>query len=196
MREHRKTLVALIALALLGVLAGSVRADIGQGGGWAWNGTTLVNAFGVCNLVTNYSSTGLFVPTGSSYEWSLFRSYAPSISLSPCTFTIYTNTLTPSGNYIGTYDDFRGGGYEGVSTQQSLNWICQLAGRSSGTGAYACAPNQNPQGCLEYDKNGYCTRYGSTYYYPESRHNGGWGYHYLGQGWCEEGGVQWVQCNY
>ena len=118
-----------------------------------------------------------------------------SASWSPTYSTVYTYSLTPSGNYLGTYDDFRGGGYNGVSTQQSLNYFCSLMGRSTGTGAYACAPNQNPQGCLNYDKNGSCTQYGSTYYYPESRHNGGWGYHYQGQGWCEEGGVQWIQCS-
>lgn len=113
--------------------------------------------------------------------------------------------------YLGTYDDFKGGGNDlnGPSTQTALNTICSLAGESSATGHtpgvdYACVtPQYGPQECTVVDAEGGSS---SSCSIPvingltAARHNGyngngGWEYSSQGQGWCTEAGVDWVQCS-
>ena len=95
-----------------------------------------------------------------------------------------TSTLTPSGHYLGTYDDFR----NGPST------VCSsLVGKTMTAGdSYACAPDLNIPGY--YAGSGDSSTYVQPVYYAESRHNGSWGVYANGQGWCESTGVEWVQC--
>ena len=198
MERAKQIIVTIVILSATLFFFGTVFADIGAGaGGWASGGgaVTRVAAYSVCNDVTNYGST-MFVPTGSATEWSYFRSYAPNKALGTCVYRVTTTSVTPSGNYIGTYDDYRGGGVNGQSTQTSLNLICNLAGRSSSTGNYACATNPYAYVCQQADKSGNCISWGYAGYNAESRHNGGWGYYTLGEGYCTDGGVQWVDCYY
>lgn len=46
--------------------------------------TTTINEWSMCKKVTNNNSLALFIPTGTSAEWSAFRSYAPSVTLAEC----------------------------------------------------------------------------------------------------------------
>ncbi len=160
----------------------------------------VIDCNGVCTasapaLPANYgksctsSANSCGMTTAGTYDCS-------GACVSNSTTIVSTNTLTPSKNYLGTYDDFRGGGANGQSTQTALNMICQLAGQTTGTGNYACAANSSPTVCALIDPNdGLCIQYQPLRYTAESRHNGNWGYYVQGQGWCQDGGVQWAECN-
>ncbi|HUY62478.1 MAG TPA: CARDB domain-containing protein [Candidatus Paceibacterota bacterium] len=72
---------------------------------------------------------------------------------------VYTNTITPSGHWLGTYDDFRGN-YSGQSVYTAESMVCQLAGKPAPLGAteytdYAPAPDQNTYGYLSGTSDGY-----------------------------------------
>jgi hypothetical protein len=122
------------------------------------------------NVCTS-SSTGMSNINGASYSQSVSQY-----------MIIYTDLLTPSKNYIGTYDDFRGGGYNSRSTYQSINSICNLANR------YYGAVSLNPVAGVDYS----CATTGSA----QSRSNGNWLYPTgrTGEGYCTDYGVHWVRC--
>lgn len=100
-----------------------------------------------------------------------------------------TTKLTPSGHYLGTYDDFRKGPAD----------VCRvLVGEDAAPGAaYACAPNLNTPDystCLQYSGDtSFCNIFGASYY-AESSHNGNWRNFFYGENWCQETGIEWVEC--
>jgi len=98
-----------------------------------------------------------------------------------------TRTLTPSGHYLGTADDFR---------DYATDAICQLAGKGPATGNYACysgSPDLNTYTYGGDPDSGYS--WSISAYYADSRHNGNWGYFVPGTGWCQDTGVEWVECS-
>lgn len=96
---------------------------------------------------------------------------------------VYTNTISRfGGRYAGTYDDYRGGGFNGVSTSSSINRLCSNAD-SNWIGAGGEVAGSNYQ-CLASSAP------------TRSFHNGGsidsnGG---RGQGWCQSTAVEWVKC--
>lgn len=94
----------------------------------------------------------------------------------------YTNKIARfDGKYAGTYDDYRGGGFNGVSTTQAINSLCSTAnpewigsgGEVEGTN-YQCLANSAP---TRHFHNGN----------PIDREGGG-------SGWCTSTAVEWVKC--
>lgn len=105
-------------------------------------------------------------------------------------FVVYTNTIPRfNGRWAETYDDYRGGGANGVATFTSINNLCAAKDpnfpgattyRAYDTGEvmgwnYACLAGAAPS---RYFHNG---NPGDT--------NGG-----SGRGWCESTAVEWVRC--
>jgi hypothetical protein len=95
---------------------------------------------------------------------------------------LYTNTIARfDGKYAGTYDDYRGGGVNGVSTSQSISSLCSTAnpewigfgGEVEGTN-YQCLASSAP---TRHFHNGS----------PIDRSGGG-------SGWCTSTAVEWVKC--
>lgn len=66
------------------------------------NGTTsTINEWSVCKKVTNSTGKDIFVPTNTSNEWNLFRTYYPSgISLAECWACGDPITFTYSGSEV------------------------------------------------------------------------------------------------
>lgn len=90
------------------------------------------------------------------------------------TVRVYTQSLTPSGRYLGTHDDFRGASLRTVS--DGARNVCQFAGYQNHAFplSYACAT-----GAVN----------------SESRSNGNWNYfNWTGQGWCQTNGIEWIDC--
>lgn len=103
------------------------------------------------------------------------------------TSVINTRSLTPSGHYLGTYDDFRAG-YEGT--------ICRLLVDPTliTLQANVCAPDLNIGTPCVLAKSGCEPGTGISEYYAESRHNRTWGAFTSGQGVCPMTGIEQVTC--
>jgi hypothetical protein len=97
---------------------------------------------------------------------------------------VFTNTISRfGGRWTGTYDDFRGAGYAGVSTASRIQYLCSLrdstylpydSGEVAGWN-YQCLSSAAP---TRHFHNGS----------PIDNNGGG------GQGWCANTAVEWVRC--
>ncbi len=121
------------------------------------------------------SSTCKVIPDGPDRVQTMELNFCCKGGSAPAIVKVYTQDITPSGRYLGTNDDFRA--LDGYGSHViTVDRICQLAGKSEALLPlnYACA--SGPRN-------------------TESRHNGAWGnINATGQGWCQDYGVEWVEC--
>jgi hypothetical protein len=152
----------------------------GNGRNWSWK--DIENGCESWEGSANYGSPGCACECTSCPATSKSEVAASSSCPTPPE-KVYTNTISRfGGRYAGTYDDYRGGGFNGVSTSSSINRLCSDAD-SNWIGAGGEVAGVNYQ-CLASSAP------------TRSFHNGGridsnGG---NGQGWCQSTAVEWVKC--